>query len=116
MFLILTPGLLFDSVARNLSAWLKSVGRPAVLSYVSMVSLSVNIAMNFLLIPMYGLYGAAYASVISYVVRAIILFVIFKRSISATYMDIFVLDKAELFKVYSVFISVVRPLMKRLKP
>jgi len=113
VFLILTPGLLFDSVARNLSAWLKSIGRPAVLSYVSMLSLVVNIAMNFILIPVYGLYGAAFASVISYVVRAIVLFVIYKRSTNITYTDVFVLDRTELIKIYSILMSVIQPLVKK---
>ena len=45
IFLILAPGLLLDSIGRNVATWLKSEGKPLVLSWVSFGTLILNIHM-----------------------------------------------------------------------
>jgi|TARA_B110001450_G_scaffold254878_1_gene281148 O-antigen/teichoic acid export membrane protein len=73
VLLILAPGLLSDSIGRNLATWLKGEGAPKILSVISILSLIFNIALNFIFIPKYGLYGAALASAITYFIRALAL-------------------------------------------
>ncbi|MDB0010607.1 polysaccharide biosynthesis C-terminal domain-containing protein [Gammaproteobacteria bacterium] len=87
IFLILAPGLLLDSIGRNVATWLKSEGKPLILSWVSFGTLILNIICNFLLIPNYGLYGAAFSSLISYIIRGVILFTIYRKytGIKASY-------------------------------
>tara|TARA_Y100000768_G_C23899339_1_gene644244 strand:- start:123 stop:863 length:741 start_codon:yes stop_codon:yes gene_type:complete len=107
IFLILAPGLLLDSLGRNIATWLKSEGKPLILSWVSLGALTLNIVCNFILIPKYGLYGAAYSSLISYIARGLVLFVIFKRNTGINSGYIFLWSKKELIKIISRLRSVI---------
>jgi len=101
IFLILAPGLLLDSIGRNIATWLKSEGKPLILSWISFGSLSFNILLNFILIPKYGLYGAAYSSLISYIARGTILWFTFKKYTGIKFSYIFLWSKADLIKIFS---------------
>lgn len=101
IFLILAPGLLLDSIGRNVATWLKSEGKPLILSWISFGSLSFNILLNFILIPKYGLYGAAYSSLISYIARGTILWFTFKKYTGIKFSYIFLWSKADLIEIYS---------------
>ena len=100
IFLIISPGLLLDSIGRNVAAWLKSEGKPIILSWVSLGTLILNIGCNFLLIPEYGLYGAAYSSLISYIIRGVILFAIFKRITGIKLRYILYWSKEDLLQIF----------------
>ena len=80
VFLFLSIGLLGESISRTLSVWIKSNLNPIVLSKIALVTLTVNISLNFLLIPIYGIYGAAIASSTSYLLRAFLMMIIFKKN------------------------------------
>ena len=60
IFLILAPGLLLDSIGRNVATWLKSEGKPLDIKLGFLWHIDLKYLCNFLLIPKYGLYGAAY--------------------------------------------------------
>lgn len=79
IFLILAPGLLADGIARNIFTWIKSYRNPIILSKISLCTLFINIALNYFLIPQYGIYGAALTSFITYFLRAIITVIIFNN-------------------------------------
>ena len=67
---ILLLSMVASAVQRVFSADVSGRGRPILNSYVAAVSLSVNIVLNVVLIPRYGISGAAWASVASYSVAA----------------------------------------------
>lgn len=73
VFITLSPGLLCDTFSRGIAAWLKGVGRPFYLSCVSAGSLFVNISLNILVVPKFGILGAAAVSTITYGLKALIL-------------------------------------------
>ena len=100
IFLILAPGLLLDSIGRNVATWLKSEGKPLILSWVSFGTLILNILCNFLLIPKYGLYGAAYSSLISYIVRGVILFTIYRKYTGMKASYIFLWSKHDFNQIF----------------
>jgi O-antigen/teichoic acid export membrane protein len=102
VFLVLSAGLLADSLGRGLATWMKGSGRPHLLSWASGISLIVNIIFNFLLIPTWGIYGAAIASVISYTLRAIILFILFLSLSNVKSGSIFILELHELTSLFSI--------------
>ncbi len=79
VFLLLWPGLLFDTVSRSLAAWLKGTGKPLRLSFVSGFSLILNVTLNILIIPRYGFFGAAAVSSVSYAARALTLVYLFNE-------------------------------------
>lgn len=73
VFLVLLPGILFDCVGRGLITLLKSENWTLDISAIATFSLLVNLSLNVLLIPRFGIFGAAMASSLSYALRAIVL-------------------------------------------
>jgi O-antigen/teichoic acid export membrane protein len=63
---ILVPGIVLFSAARVVGNDIAARGRPLVNSVVAAVSVVCNLALNVLLIPRYGIDGAAWASTASY--------------------------------------------------
>jgi O-antigen/teichoic acid export membrane protein len=69
-FLVLLPGAVSFSVAKVMISYLAGRGRPGLISIGTILSLSLNVAVNVVLIPMYGIVGAALASLVSYTFQA----------------------------------------------
>ena len=67
---ILLLSMVAMAVQRVFSADFGGRGRPLLNTYVAAVSLTVNVVLNVVLIPHYGISGAAWASVASYSVAA----------------------------------------------
>jgi O-antigen/teichoic acid export membrane protein len=63
---VLVPGIVLFSASRVLNNDLAARGRPLVNSVIAAASVVCNIALNVLLIPRYGIDGAAWASTASY--------------------------------------------------
>jgi O-antigen/teichoic acid export membrane protein len=68
----LLPGIVAYSCVMVLSPDLSARGRPDLNGWAAAVSLAVNVACNLLLIPLYGIIGAALATTIAYVMTAVI--------------------------------------------
>lgn len=68
----LLPGIVSLAVARILSARIAAEGRPTTNSYIGAVGLVTNIGLNVLLIPPFGIEGAAAASSVSYTLNLIL--------------------------------------------
>jgi O-antigen/teichoic acid export membrane protein len=68
----LLPGIVAYSCVMVLSPDLSARGRPDLNGWAAAVSLAVNVACNLLLIPLYGITGAALATTIAYAITAVI--------------------------------------------
>ena len=113
VFLVLSPGLLSDTIARSLAAWLKGTNRTLTLSKISSVSLVVNILFCIILIPYWGVYGAAISSVISYTLRAVLLIKIFCKISKTPLCHFFTFSEGELMKIkINVIASIKKMLYK----
>lgn len=66
VMMILMPGVLFACLPKIASPWWFTSGRPRVHLNITFFTLLLNIALNFLMIPKWGINGAALASSISY--------------------------------------------------
>jgi O-antigen/teichoic acid export membrane protein len=75
----LLPGVVALSVAKVIGGYVAGIGRPGVNSAVSIASFIVNIAANLVLIPAYGIVGAAVASLLSYSISALLMTAIAAR-------------------------------------
>ena len=64
--LILLPGIWFLAIARVVSADLSGRGRPGLSSAISGVTVVAMVGLDFALIPLFGVNGAAVASVLAY--------------------------------------------------
>jgi O-antigen/teichoic acid export membrane protein len=70
-FLLLLPGLTLATVSRLLARYFAAVGRPQALLGVMFAAVTLNVVLNFYLIPRYGIWGAASASLLSYSFEAV---------------------------------------------
>lgn len=65
-FLFLLPGLMAMSVNYSYSNYFNSIGLPLVSAYIFSVGLIINVVLNLVLIPKFGISGAAISSSITY--------------------------------------------------
>ncbi len=77
---VLLPGVLSYGAASPLSAYFTNhAGRPRVPALVAGLSLAINVALCFALIPRLGVIGGAVATTASYVVSVIVMLTLFMR-------------------------------------
>ena len=76
---ILVPGIVLFSAARVVTNDIAARGRPLVNSLIAAISVACNIALNVVLIPRYGIDGAAWASTGSYSLLFLATAVIYRR-------------------------------------
>lgn len=76
---ILAPGIVLFAAARVLGNDIAARGRPLVNSVVAAISVACNIALNVVLIPRYGINGAAWASTASYSVLFVATAAVYRR-------------------------------------
>lgn len=92
----LLPGILALSAHDILKFDLYSHNLPEFVSWAAAGSLVCNIALNFLLIPPYGINGAAISSSISYGLATLILLQRFHTLTGTPYKEILIIKKSEL--------------------
>jgi len=103
MILIL-PGIISMSSYKILTRNFSSRNRQQFPIIAASIALIVNICLNFLWIPGYGIEGAALASTISYVLATAILMVMFKRESNISFLKIMLIDGTDI-KIFGKIIS-----------
>jgi len=73
----LLPGILALSIYHFLKADIYSLNRPGFVSWISVLALVCNLILNVMMIPRYGINGAAISSSISYLLSTLILLAFF---------------------------------------
>jgi O-antigen/teichoic acid export membrane protein len=76
---VLLPGVVVFGVTFVANGYLTGIDRVGVTSIVSVVSVVTNIIANLILIPLFGIVGAATASLISYSLSSVLLTIIASR-------------------------------------
>ena len=66
---------LFMGINYNLSAWFKLIDKTSIGTQITFVGALITIAGNYFLIPFYGYYGSAYASVLAYAGMTVISYI-----------------------------------------
>lgn len=84
---ILLPGLILASASRVLANDIAARGRPELNTYTALVVLALNISGNVLLIPVYGLEGAAAATTIAYSFNLVLRLKIYKDLSGNLWLD-----------------------------
>jgi len=69
-----------------------TLGRPKVHLYTSLATLLLNVLLNFLLIPRWGIFGAATASSVSYLAYGIFYLALFLYREKFSWRDLFAID------------------------
>ena len=99
IIIFLMPGMILLSLIRVIAAHLSAIGLPQIQSYGAVASLVTTITLDFILIPLYGLAGAAIATSIAYFINFIILFNFFNNHTEIKFRDIIIFD-VNLYKLF----------------
>ncbi|MFL5675658.1 MAG: polysaccharide biosynthesis C-terminal domain-containing protein [Chloroflexota bacterium] len=93
---LILPGIVAYSVVAVLSRYITGRGRPGMGTVILVSGLAVNIAINLVLIPRYGIAGAAAASSVSYLVTAILTLAVFVRLSGRGLVETLVIRRSDL--------------------
>jgi O-antigen/teichoic acid export membrane protein len=94
---LILPGIVAYSVVAVLSRYITGRGRPGTGTLILIAGLVVNVGINLVLIPRYGIVGAAAASSVSYLVTAVLTLVVFHRMSGRGWLETLVLRRSDLF-------------------
>jgi len=101
----LLPGILFLSVYDFLRSDLYSHNLPGFVSWVSIAALFSNLVLNYLLIPAYGIGGAAISSSIAYGISTILLLIKHQHLSGSPYRDILMIKRSDLTTIWHKVLS-----------
>ncbi len=76
---VLIPGIVALSINKVLANELTGRGKPIISTYVSIITLIINIILNLVYIPFLGIVGSALASSISYTISAVLILAYFLK-------------------------------------
>lgn len=97
---IILPGIVTLSISKVLDNELIGRGKPIIGTIGAAISLAVNIPLNLLLIPMWGIEGAAFASTVSYSLTAVWSLIAFMRISQNSLFDTIIIKPQDL-KIYT---------------
>ncbi len=98
--LALMPGIWFLGVGKLMATHLSASGRPEVGTIGAVISLTVTLALNILLIPKVGIVGAAIASSASYILATSFFIMTFLRVTSLRLKDVVIIRREDLELLY----------------
>ena len=93
--IILFLGILFASIGKISASYFQSSGEPKIHLYITFIVFLINIVMNWIMIPLVGISGAAIASTISYTAYGILYVVVFIKKEKFTFKGMFLFSKEE---------------------
>lgn len=99
---ILLPGTCVITVFKVLQSDLAGRGYPLFALRVLVITVLINVFLNFILIPEYGIYGAAIASAVSYVLTGVGIGFVYSRKEKIPLKDILFLKKSDIDRVKDV--------------
>ncbi|SES42894.1 oligosaccharide flippase family protein [Salipaludibacillus aurantiacus] len=102
---ILLPGICFITVSKILHPDLAGRGYPLFALRVFILTLLINILLNFLFIPTYGVNGAAFASTISYIVSGIGFGYVYSRKERIPMSNIFIIKRSDISRVKGIILK-----------
>jgi len=94
--LYLLPGILSLSLYQFLKTDIYSLNRPGFISIVSLIMMICNLVLNYLMIPQYGINGAAISSSIYYTLSVMILFIFFLRKTGLSWDVVLLVKKKDI--------------------
>jgi O-antigen/teichoic acid export membrane protein len=110
---LILPGIVAYSVVAVLSRYIVGRGRPGTGTLIMMTGLAINIGANLVLIPAYGILGAASASSISYVATAAITLVVFHRLSGRGWRETLVIRRTDITALVAALRAIVGRLTGR---
>jgi O-antigen/teichoic acid export membrane protein len=113
---LILPGVVAYSVVAVLSRYLTGRGRPGTSTLILLLGLGSNIAANLILVPVYGILGAAAASSISYTLTAIVILAVFARVSGRGLAETLVIRRSDLAAAVAAGAAMTRRPGRRVAP
>jgi O-antigen/teichoic acid export membrane protein len=110
--LVLLPGMWFLGTGTVVAGDLRGRGRPGLASVLAGLAVLVTIALDFALIPPFGVLGAALASVVAYVVYGLVSLVAVSRESGVAVSELVIPTRADL----ALYPATVLSLLSRIRP
>jgi O-antigen/teichoic acid export membrane protein len=107
---LLLPGIVTLSAAKVISSYLGGIGKPIYSTYIAAVTVTLTVGLDVLLIPRYGISGAAAASSIVYTCTAIASVWIFKIESGAGFLETLFVRPDDFFRYRRVLDSTIKRL------
>ena len=85
--IVLLPGVVSLSVSKVLAGYLTGLGKPVPVGVAATIAVLANVAVNILVIPVWGIVGASAASLLSYSLNAVILVLFASRASGHSPLD-----------------------------
>jgi O-antigen/teichoic acid export membrane protein len=101
-FLVLLPAVVSLSLGKVMTSFITGRGRPGPVSVGAAITLVLNLAANVILIPSYGIVGAAAASLLSYTTLALLMVGIACRMSGLSPLALIVPRKQEFLVLWNV--------------
>lgn len=92
---LILPGIVAYSVVAVLSRYIVGRGRPGVGTLVLVVGLALNITANLILVPRFGINGAAASSSISYLLTAVVTLAVFRHLSGRGIVETLVIQRSD---------------------
>jgi O-antigen/teichoic acid export membrane protein len=113
-FLLLLPGIVGMVLSKIIFANLSGSGKPQFATYSSMVTFAATIGLDILLIPGYGIAGAAIASTIAYLLGSYLSVFWFSRQSKIRWYQIIIPTGRDAIDVWNQFLGISRKLRSRI--
>jgi O-antigen/teichoic acid export membrane protein len=110
---ILLPGVVAISVSKVLAGYLSGLGRTGTTSVVSIAAFALNVVINILLIPPFGILGAAAASLISYTASSIAYSVLSARLAGVSWTAFWIPRASDVRFTITTSAGILRRLLRR---
>lgn len=95
-FLFLLPGIMGITLSKIISANLAGIGLPQYATYASGITVIITVILDILLIPPYGIGGAAIASTIAYLLSAALMVMWFSREANISWVEVVFIRKEDI--------------------
>ncbi|MBF90968.1 MAG: hypothetical protein CMP75_04320 [Flavobacteriales bacterium] len=112
-FLWMLPGVVLFSLGRIIANDFSGRGRPEINTYVALAVAATNLGLNFILIPIFGIIGAAMATSASYMLDAVLKSVIFALQNKVSFLDLVLIKGNDLLLYKTKWLELKQKAFKR---
>lgn len=102
---LLIPGIVVMVLFKILYADLAGRGHPLFALKTFSFTLIINVVFNLILIPIYGIHGAAISSTISYIIGSILFSISYQRYTKLPYKSLFIINSEDIRMIKNIFID-----------
>lgn len=102
---ILLPGFIFVSLYYLFFSYFNAIGKPEIITFIAVITLVVKLILSLLIIPRWGISGAALASSISYFLCGVMFFTAFMVNSGKSWKEVLIINNGDIKYIRDLFSS-----------